>query len=236
MWSATHLGDAWTGPALGLLPMAVLHGKRILFDIDGTLVDSTATVERSWGTWAAEYGVDYHDVLEVCHGRRTEDTVAQFVAPQNRVAATARLLALQEQADLDGVQALPGARRLLDALPHGHWAAVTSGPRSLMAARLVAAGLPAPSLLIGAEDVAHGKPNPESYVKAAAALGFPAQECLVVEDAPAGVGAGRAAGAQVLAVTTTHHATELADADVVVGDLSCVDLEITDAGVALLIG
>lgn len=214
--------------------MAVLRGKRILFDIDGTLVDSTATVERSWGTWADEYGVDYQEVLKVCHGRRTEDTVAHFIAPHERIAATARLLALQELADLDGVLALPGARRLLDALPHGHWAAVTSGPRSLMAARLAAAQLPAPKLLIGAEDVADGKPNPQGYLKAAAALGLDAQECVVVEDAPAGVGAGRAAGAQVLAVTTTHRATELADADVVVGDLSFVDVEVTDTGVALL--
>ena len=215
--------------------MAVLHGKRILFDIDGTLVDSTATVERSWGIWAKEYGADYQEVLKVCHGTRTEDTVARFVASQQRAAATARLLALQELADLDGVVALPGARQLLDALPHGHWAAVTSGPRSLMAARLAAAGLPDPKLLIGAEDVSSGKPSPEGYLKAAAALGFEARECLVVEDAPAGVGAGRAAGAQVLAVTTTHHADELADADVVVTDLSCVSLNVTDNGVDLLI-
>lgn len=215
--------------------MAVLRGKRILFDIDGTLIDSTVTVEQSWRTWAKEYGVDYEALLKVCHGRRTEDTVAQFVAPHDRVAATARQLALQELADLDGVLELPGVRRLLDALPHSHWAAVTSGPRSLMAARLAAAGLPAPRLLISAEDVSNGKPNPESYLKAAAALGVEAQECLVVEDAPAGVGAGRAAGAQVLAVTTTHRAAELADADIVVTDLSCVSVKVTDGGVELLI-
>ncbi|WP_232011057.1 HAD-IA family hydrolase [Mycobacterium shigaense] len=206
-----------------------------MFDIDGTLIDSTATVEQSWRTWADEYGVDHEVLLGVCHGRRTEDTVAQFIAPRDRVAATARQLALQELADLDGVLELPGARRLLDALPGGHWAAVTSGPRSLMAARLAAAGLPAPKLLIGAEDVTNGKPDPESYLKAAAALGVEAQECLVVEDAPAGVGAGRAAGAQVLAVTTTHRAAELADADVVVTDLSCVRVKVTDAGVDLLV-
>lgn len=214
--------------------MALLQGKRILFDIDGTLIDSTETVERSWDIWATEYGVDHHEVLKVCHGRRTEDTVARFVAPQHRIAATARQLALQEQADLAGVAALPGARRLLAALPPSHWAAVTSGPRSLMAARLVAAGLPEPQLLIGAEDVSIGKPNPESYLKAAAGLGFQAQQCLVVEDAPAGVGAGRAAGAQVLALMTTHDAAELADADLVVADLSCVRVEVTDEGVALI--
>lgn len=220
---------------LGWLSVAVLRGKGILFDIDGTLIDSTATVEGSWGTWANEYGVDYDEVLKVCHGRRTEDVVAQFVAPRHRVAATARQLALQELADLEGVLALPGARRVLDALPRSHWAAVTSGPRSLMAARLAAAQLPAPKVLIGAEDVSTGKPSPDGYLKAAAALGFDVQECLVVEDAPAGVGAGRAAGAQVLAVTTTHHAAELADADVVVTDLSRVSVEVTDRGVALLI-
>ncbi|SPM36028.1 Beta-phosphoglucomutase or related phosphatase, HAD superfamily [Mycobacterium rhizamassiliense] len=215
--------------------MAVLRGKRILFDIDGTLIDSTATVEQSWRTWAKEYGVDYEEVLKVCHGRRTEDTVARFVGPHDLVAATARQLALQELADFDGVLELPGARRLLDALPHSLWAAVTSGPRSLMAARLAAAGLPAPKLLIGAEDVSNGKPNPESYLKAAAALGVEAHECLVVEDAPAGVGAGRAAGAQVLAVTTTHRAAELADADVVVTDLSCVSVKVSDGDIDLLI-
>lgn len=232
MCAATHRSRLVPRP-IKVLAMAVLHGKRILFDIDGTLVDSTATVERSWGAWAEEYGVDYEEVLKVCHGRRTEDTVAQFVAPTVRVAATARLLALQELADVDGVLALPGARRLLDALPPSHWAAVTSGPRTLMAARLAAANLPAPELLVGAEDVSEGKPNPESYLKAAAALGLDARECVVVEDAPAGIGAGRAAGAQVLAVSTTHRATDLADADVVVADLSCVDVEVTSTGVAL---
>ncbi|MDD4866611.1 MAG: HAD-IA family hydrolase [Mycobacterium sp.] len=216
--------------------MAMLHSKAILFDIDGTLVDTTDTVERTWGAWAKEYGVDCRDILRICHGRRTEDIVAQFVAPQQRLVATARQLALQELADLDGVVALPGSRRLLNALPRGRWAAVTSGPRSLMAARLAAAGLPAPGLLIGAEDVRAGKPNPESYLMAAAALGVEARQCLVVEDSPAGVGAGRAAGARVLAVMTTHHASELADADVVVADLSCVSANITGGGVDLLTG
>jgi mannitol-1-/sugar-/sorbitol-6-phosphatase len=215
--------------------MVELRGKGILFDIDGTLVDSSVTVEESWRTWALEYGVDYEEVLKVCHGTRTEDTVARFVAPEQRVAATARQLALQELADVDGVVAVSGARRALEALPHERWAAVTSGPRTLMTARLAAAELPAPKFLIASEDVSAGKPNPEGYLKAAAALGFEARQCLVVEDAPAGVGAGRAAGAQVLAVTTTHRADELAEADVVVADLSCVSVEVGKNGIALLI-
>lgn len=212
----------------------MLRGKAILFDIDGTLIDSGAAVERAWRTWAEEYGADPDQVVRVCHGRRTEDIVPEFVAPQQRAAAIARELAL-ELADLDGVVALPGARQLLDALPREQWAAVTSGERSLMTARLAAARLPVPNALVSAEDVSTGKPNPEGYLKAAAALGLEAQQCLVVEDAPAGISAGRAAGAQVLAVTTTHKAAELAGADIVVTDLSCVSVKLTDGDVGLLI-
>jgi sugar-phosphatase len=210
----------------------MLRGKAILFDIDGTLVDSTPVVERSWHTWAQEFGVDAEEVMRVCHGRRTEDTIAEFLPGERRAVAVARLQAL-ELADLDGVTALPGARLLLDALPRRLWAAVTSGERALMTGRLAAARLPMPEVLICAEDVAAGKPDPEGYLKAAAALGFDAGQCVVVEDAPAGIAAGKAAGAQVLAVTTTHDADQVAGADVIVGDLSCVRVKYTDDGVEL---
>jgi sugar-phosphatase len=210
----------------------VLHVRGILFDIDGTLVDSAAAIERAWRSWAREYHVDTGAVIAACHGRRTEDIVAQFVSPQQRSAAAARQLAL-ELADHDGVAALPGSREILDVLPHGRWAAVTSGERALMTARLDASGLPVPQILIGAEDVSIGKPSPEGYLKAAAALGFPAQDCLVVEDSPAGVDAGRAAGAEILAVTTTHDPAELAGADTVVSDLSCLSVEVTERGIAV---
>jgi mannitol-1-/sugar-/sorbitol-6-phosphatase len=118
----------------------VLHGSAILFDIDGTLVDSIPVVERSWRTWAREYAVDSEEVLRVCHGRRTEDTSAEFVTPQHRAVAVARVQAL-ELRDFEGV---PGAHEILDALPIRRWAAVTSGERSLMTARLAAAQLPVP--------------------------------------------------------------------------------------------
>ncbi|OSC19315.1 phosphatase [Mycobacterium vulneris] len=209
------------------------HVQAILFDIDGTLVDSTKAVERSWRTWAREYHVDAEAVLQVCHGRRTEDVVAQFVSLQQQAAAVARELAL-EMADLDGVAALPGSRQMLDALPRRRWAAVTSGERLLMTARLEASGLPVPHTLVSAEDVATGKPSPEGYLKAAAALGFEARHCLVVEDSPAGISAGRAAGAQVVAVSTTHNVAELVSAHAVVTDLSCISVEVTDRGVAVL--
>src|SRR4051812_32038600 len=128
----------------------MLHAKAILFDIDGTLVDSTPVVERSWRTWAQEYDVDAEEVMRVCHGRRTEDTVAEFVTPQQLAVAVARVQAL-ELADFDGVTALPGARQLIDALSRQRWAAVTSGERALMAARLEAAQLPVPATMICAE-------------------------------------------------------------------------------------
>ena len=210
----------------------MLHAKAILFDIDGTLVDSTPVVERSWRTWAQEYDVDAEDVMRVCHGRRTEDTVAEFVTPQQLAAAVARVQAL-ELADFDGVTALPGARQLVETLPRQRWAAVTSGERALMTARLAAAHLPIPGTMICAEDVAVGKPSPEGYLQAAAALGFDAAQCVVVEDAPAGIAAGLAAGARVLAVTTTHTADQVASADVIVADLSCLRVTSTDDGVVL---
>jgi mannitol-1-/sugar-/sorbitol-6-phosphatase len=210
----------------------MLHAKAILFDIDGTLVDSTPVVERSWRTWAREYDVDADAVMRVCHGRRTEDTVAEFVTPQRLAAAVARLQAL-ELSDFDGVTALPGAREVLDGLPGGRWAAVTSGERALMTARLAAARLPIPETMICAEDVAVGKPSPEGYLRAAGALGFDAAQCVVVEDAPAGIAAGLAAGARVVAVTTTHTADQVAGADAIVADLSCLRVRSTDDGVAL---
>lgn len=210
----------------------VLHVQGVLIDIDGTLVDSTMAVERSWRTWAREYQVDADEVLRVCHGRRTEDVVAEFVSPQQQSAAVARELAL-ELADLDGVVALPGSRRVLSALPPGRWAAVTSGERSLMTARLKASELPVPQTLISAEDVSTGKPSPEGYLKAAAALGLEARHCLVIEDSPAGISAGRAAGSQVLAVTTTHARAELVGADRAATDLSCVSVTVTERGITV---
>ena len=210
----------------------MLQGKAVLFDIDGTLVDSTPVVERSWRTWAEEFGVDVDKLMRVCHGRRTEDTVADFVTPPRRAAAVARLQAL-ELADFDGVTALPGAQQLLEELPRRRWAAVTSGERPLMTARLEAARLPIPDILICAEDVAAGKPSPEGYLQAAAGLGFDASQCVVVEDAPAGIAAGLAAGAQVLAVTTTHDADQVSSADVIVADLSYVRMKSTNGGVEL---
>jgi mannitol-1-/sugar-/sorbitol-6-phosphatase len=190
----------------------------ILFDIDGTLVDSTAAVERSWRTWAGRRGLDAEAILRICHGRRSEDTIALLLPPAQCPAGVAELEQL-ETTDLDDVIALPATQTLLKRLPDDRWAAVTSGSRALMRARLSAAGLPVPKVLISAEDVSAGKPDPQGYLRAAAALGYDVTRCLVVEDAPAGIEAGRAAGAQVLAVATSHDESELTSAHAVIANL-----------------
>ena len=204
--------------------------EAVLFDIDGTLVDSTRAVVRTWTTWAAKYGVDVEAVLRVCHGRRSEDTIAEFLPAHERAAAV-RYLEELELDDLDDIVALPATRDVLGRLPSNRWAAVTSGSRRLMTARLNAAGLPVPAVLVAAEDVAQGKPDPQGYLKAAGALGFDIRRCLVVEDAPAGLRAGRAAGAQMLGVGTSHPLAELrASADAVADDLSVCSVAVVPGG------
>ena len=203
--------------------------EAVLFDIDGTLVDSTAAVERTWTRWAEKYRIGVSELLRVCHGRRTEDTVAMFLPEEQRAAAVAELERL-ELDDLADITALPGATSLLGLLVLDQWAAVTSGSRALMCARLGAAGLPVPAVLVAAEDVTQGKPDPEGYLAAAAALGKDIRNCLVIEDAPAGVKAGQASGAHVLAIATSHTPPELALADTVVPDLTACKVEHTPDG------
>lgn len=206
--------------------------EAILFDIDGTLVDSTAAVERTWRTWADRHGIELSEILRVCHGRRSEDTVALFLAHEQHAAAVTELEQL-ELGDLADVVALPGTETLLASLASNRWAAVTSGSRALMRARLRAGGLPLPAVLVTAEDVTRGKPDPQGYLRAAASLGKDIRHCLVVEDAPAGVEAGLAAGAHVLAVGTSHDASVLGRADFVVRDLTACTVDGTADGLVL---
>jgi len=182
-------------------------------------------VDAVWRAVAGEFGADADAILRVCHGRRDADVVPEFFPPAAHEDVCRRIAAL-ESTMLDGVTAMPGAADLLAAWAPRPWAAVTSGARALMAGRLAAAGLPVPAVLVGADSVRRGKPDPEGYLAAAGALGVPASRCLVIEDAPAGVAAGRAAGATVVAVTTTHAAAGLAGADAVVRDLRDVRFRI----------
>ncbi len=195
--------------------MLTIRSRGLLFDSDGVLVDSDASVSLSWTRWARDQGLDPVDVVDAVHGRRSADTVALLVDP-TRQAAALEAIDRYEVEDAATVTALPGALDLLASLPGGRWAVVTSGRRPLATARLAAASLPVPSVLVCAEDVTAGKPDPAGYRRAAEALGLVPEDCVVLEDSPAGVAAGRAAGARVVGVTDRALA---AGADVVVRDL-----------------
>ena len=203
--------------------MAIIRCDAILFDLDGVLMDSRLAVERAWEGWAARHGIDPVAVLAQAHGRRTTDTI-RAVAPSLDIETEARLLEEAETVDFDGVTTLPGAAELLDSLPSGSWTVVTSGTRALATGRLAHGGLPIPEQLITASDVERGKPDPQPYLAGAAALAVDPARCLVIEDAAAGVEAGKAAGMTVLAVTTTFMAGALAAADYVVGSLTDVEM------------
>jgi sugar-phosphatase len=194
----------------------------VLFDLDGVLVDSTAYIEQQWRDWAVSKGLDPAPFLQSCHGRRAVETI-RLAAPQ--LDAEAEVAAFREHAVEDvTLPAIPGARELLAALPEGRWGVVTSGARRFALARLAGAGLPVPRVLVSAEDVREGKPSPEGYLRAARLLAAPPSSCLVVEDAPPGVEAARAAGATVVALTGTHPAASLAQAHRVVTSLADVHL------------
>jgi mannitol-1-/sugar-/sorbitol-6-phosphatase len=207
----------------------------VLFDVDGTLVDSAASMERAWRVWAAEYGVDIDTLLRVHHGMRTTETVALFLPPAVRAAAAERMDALELADDADIVP-IPGAARLLAGLPPDRWAVVTSGSVPLATSRMAAAGLPWPAVAVTAESIAEGKPDPSCYLLAASLLDAPPARCLVVEDAPAGVRAGKAAGATVLGLTTSHPAPALDGADYVLPSLEAVRMEPVDGGIRVTLG
>ena len=186
--------------------------QAVLFDMDGTLVDSTESVEGVWSRWAARHHLDVKQILAVSHGRRTLDTLRELALQMHielDIENEARQLDEEEIHSPEGIREVPGAAVLLASLPTGRWCVVTSASRPLAEARLRAAGLPLPEILVCASDVCSGKPHPEGYLKAAAMLGFAPADCLVLEDTPAGLTAGRAAGMRVLALTTTYASNAL---------------------------
>lgn len=200
--------------------MGSLHFEidALLFDMDGVLVDSRAVVERTWHRWAARHGVEVAPILRIAHGRRTSDTLRATVphlATQEEVA----WLDAAEAADFDGLRPIPGAAELLASLPPARWTVVTSAGRDLAVRRLAAVGIALPPDAVTSEDVSRGKPAPDGYLLAASRLGVDPARCLVFEDAPPGVEAGLAAGAQVVALGTTHPPADLTRAAVTVPDL-----------------
>ena len=209
-----------------------MNVKGILFDMDGVLVSSIGAAVRNWRIWAKQYGVPNAEEYVVPHGRRAIDIV-RMLRPDIDAAEGLRVIEDLEVADVADLQVLPGVKTLLEGLPPERWAIVTSAQRRLLLARLTAAGLPIPQRIISGEMVERGKPDPEPYRRGAELLGFRPDECLVVEDAPSGVGAGVAAGCRVLGVLGTHSAEELRGADWVVESLEGLDVTVGSDGLEL---
>lgn len=215
--------------------MTQIQCAALLFDMDGVLINSTPAVARVWRRWAIEHGFNSEEVVARAHGRPSLTTVRDYLPNADHLAEN-REVERREIEDLDGVVPLPGALDLLASLPEDRWTIVTSCTRPLAEVRIKAAGLPLPKKLITSNDITHGKPHPEPYLKGAAILGFPAAECIVVEDVPAGVHAGKASGARVIAFTTTVQESPLraAGADWILHN--CADIHLLEGGKALTLG
>ena len=201
----------------------------ILFDLDGVLCDSTRQVDREWREWAARKGVDGDAVMAIAHGVRTIEVIRR-VAPHLDAAAEAAAIENHEASDQRGVVVMPGALDLVRSIPEGRWGVVTSGSRLLAQNRLRHCGLPIPLALITSDDVLNGKPHPEPYLKGAAKLGLRPEECLVFEDAPAGIQSARAGGMKVIGLATTYKAEKLSEADGIVHELASIQLSFNGSG------
>jgi sugar-phosphatase len=203
--------------------MSAIRCSALLFDMDGVLINSTQVAARVWSEWALQHGFDPETVVNMAHGRPSRTTIRDLM-PNCDVEREDREVQRREMEDVEGVVLLPGARELLDSLPADRWTIATSCTRPLAEVRLRAAGLPIPEKIVTSSDVTNGKPDPEPYLKAAERLGFAASDCIVVEDVPAGVAAGKAAGARVIAFLTTLPRPDLeaAHADWIVRN--CADI------------
>jgi sugar-phosphatase len=215
--------------------MTEIQCAALLFDMDGVLINSTPAVARVWRRWAIERGFNPEEVVARAHGRPSLTTVREYL-PNADHEAENKEVERREIEDLEGVIPLPGALELLASLPPDRWTIVTSCTRPLAEVRIKAAGLPLPKKLITSNDITHGKPNPEPYLKGAALLGFPSAECIVLEDVPAGVRSGKSAGSRVVAFTTTVGKPELlaAGADWVLG--GCADIRLLGRNGGLKLG
>jgi mannitol-1-/sugar-/sorbitol-6-phosphatase len=215
-----------------LSELVCVKARGILFDMDGVLISSIGSVVRCWRRWAERYDVPNATELEVPHGTRAIDIV-KMLRPDIDPAEGLRVIEDFEVEDVSDLTVLPGVKALLESLPPERWAIVTSCTRRLMLARLKAAGLPVPKRVISGDDVERGKPDPEPYQRGAELLGFRPEECVVVEDAPSGVGAGKAAGCRVLGVVGTHSAEDLCGADWIARSLVGLAVTATADGLEL---
>lgn len=217
--------------------MEAFSGRRfgaVLFDLDGTLIDSTPAVDRSWAAVGQRFGLEGQVDLTLSHGVPAATTIARLLPPEQRAEALALITEL-ELADTDDITALPGAVEALQALPPNRCAIATSCTLALAIARINAAGVPIPKILVTVDDVTRGKPDPEPYLKAATSLGVDPADCLVVEDAVNGLASAVAAGCATLALRTTTADDRLGAADLIVDDLSSVRWIVDVLGVGLAV-
>ena len=209
-----------------------VEAKGILFDMDGVLVSSIGSVVRCWRRWAEMYDVPNAEIYEVPHGMRAIEVI-KSLRPDIDPVEGMRVIEDMEMEDMADLSVLPGVKALLESLPQERWAIVTSATRRLLLGRLNAAGLPVPERIISGDMVVRGKPDPEPYRRGAELLGLRPEECVVVEDAPSGVGAGKAAGCRVLGVLGTHAVDELEEADWIVDSLEGLVVATNASGLEL---
>jgi|TARA_R110002072_G_scaffold136308_3_gene278717 sugar-phosphatase len=198
----------------------------VIFDLDGVLVDSSAVITRSWQAWAAKNAIDEDLLFQFVHGRRAAATI-ELAAPHLDAQAEARKLVIIESNDTEGLAVYPGVLDLLARIPRDRWSIYTSGTDSIATTRLKFAGIAAPAVFLTADRVANGKPAPDGYLMAAEQMGFAPENCLVIEDSPAGIRAAKAGGLSALAVGTTHDRAALAEADFWVPALA--DIRLTES-------
>jgi sugar-phosphatase len=209
--------------------MPTFSCSAILFDLDGVLVDSTRAVDREWREWAAKKGVDGDAIMAIAHGVRTVEVIRR-VAPHLDADAEAAEIENHEAGDQRGVTVMPGSVDLLRSIPDGRWGVVTSGSRLLATNRLRHCGLQIPQVLVTSDDVTHGKPDPEPYLKGAKWLGFSPTDCLVIEDAPAGIQSARTAGTTVVGITSTYGVDALEQANAVIRKLAQIHVSLNGVG------
>ncbi len=207
--------------------------RGLLFDMDGVLISSLGSVERSWQTWAERHGMDVREAIKQAHGRRAIETI-RYLRPDLDADEQLKLIEDLEVADTGGIEILAGVKRILTSLPQKYWTVVTSATERLARVRMEHAGIPVPKEFVTADMVTNGKPHPEPYRRGAALLGLKPEECIVIEDAASGANSGHAANCRVLATLFSHSIESLHAADWIVNSLDDVEVTVVDDALELV--
>jgi len=234
MTASSSFSSTPAAASISVAAPVTVRCKGVLFDMDGILISSLGSVERSWTTWGLARGLDPTKVIHAAHGCRAIETIRKL-RPDLDDEAELKYIEDLEIADDEGLAVLPGVLELLSALPANRWTVVTSATERLARVRMAAGGIPVPERIITADHVTSGKPHPEPYLRGAEILGLPASDCVVFEDSASGTKAGRAAGCTVIATTFSHAVEELSAAHYLVTDVTGIRVEVLpgDEGLAL---